>query len=64
MGCLLVASLKGALYFSSSLRLSIIQTYSTLKMDIASLLEFLENLTFLLNLAIVTSMSYALVASS
>ena len=51
VGRLLVASLKDALFFSSHLGFPIIQASLASKMDIAFLVEFLENSIFLLNLA-------------
>ena len=49
MGRLLIASLKGTLLVSFGFSFFGIRIDSTLEMDIASLVEFLENLTFLLN---------------
>jgi len=71
----------GRFFFSFSLGFLVIQIDSTLEMDMATLVEFLENFTFFLNsvlsffdsikpkelpwqLAIVTSMSCALVVNS
>ena len=52
MGRLPIASLKSMLLFSPCLGFPVIQTSSALKTNIAPLVEFLENLTFLLKLAL------------
>jgi len=47
-----LSSLKAMLFLLSNLGFPIIQTGSPIEIDIASLIVFLRNLTFLLNLAL------------